>query len=522
MSESYDIAEAVSDVDDERNAIAACMCENADAVARVRAIIRADHLLRPEHRAIFDGICRVADRGDVVNEITVGEDLARQGRLEEVGGLRYLSDMICRLPFSGAAEHYAKNTVERYVRRGLAQIGSRLTYSAFQFTIPVAEMCEQVTEQLAVLSHVGALGSSRNEPLNWDSFWQTDAQAEEWLVEPLLPRGRQVALFAPAKQGKSLLAFNIASALALGWPILDRPTGKPVRVSYFDLEMTEGDVQERLRDMGIGRHHDLSPLAYHLLPSLPPLTTPAGGAELMRLVKQHEAELVVVDTTSRVIDGPENEADTMRAFYLRTGLPLKAYGATLLRLDHAGKDPSKGQRGTSAKNDDVDLVWELMATQGGIRLRATHRRQAWIPDTVDLLRLTDPLRHVRAAQTWPAGTVEMAALLDELHLPIDVGRVKAREALGAAGKTGRNEVVSAALRYRREATTRPGTAPGTHNSGPEGTAAGDRSTIRFGDSPWDMPGQVPGEPRDTCVSLKGDTCSDGAAATQLQTGRHYA
>jgi hypothetical protein len=56
----------------------------------------------------------------------------------------------------------------------------------------------------------------------------------------------------------------------------------------------------------------------------------------------------------------------------------KLKGVTYLRTDHSGKDTSKGQRGSSAKNDDVDLVWRLTRTDTkageGVRLERTHSR----------------------------------------------------------------------------------------------------------------------------------------------------
>src|SRR5690606_31824787 len=42
-------------------------------------------------------------------------------------------------------------------------------------------------------------------PIDWDTFWKREAPDEDWLCEPLLARGRQTALFAAAKVGKSLL-----------------------------------------------------------------------------------------------------------------------------------------------------------------------------------------------------------------------------------------------------------------------------------------------------------------------------
>ena len=342
--------------------------------------------------------------------------------------------------------------------------------------------------------------------VDWASFWAAGPKAEEWLIEPILPRGRQVAIYSPAKQGKSLLSLDVAARAATGKRVLDRPAGEPLNVVYFDLEMTEGDLYERLEDMGYGMESDLSHLHYYLLPSLPPLDTAEGGQAVLAIVRHHDADLVVIDTTSRVLEGPENDADTLRAFYLNTGLPLKADGRTLWRNDHAGKDLGKGQRGTSAKNDDVDLVWELTAQDDGIRLRATHRRQSWVPEVVPLLRLSDPLRHERAAHTWPAGTVELAQILDDLAVPRAYGARRVRTVLREDGNKVRNELIAAAIRYRKnEAETCPQVV-GTPSASGTGTPDGDTLQRRFGDTYADTWGHPAGDTGDQGVPLTGDTC----------------
>jgi hypothetical protein len=290
--------------------------------------------------------------------------------------------------------------------------------------------------------------------IDWATFWTQDRDDAEWLAEPFIARGRAHALAAPAKSGKSLLTLEVVAALATGRPVLAQQPGDPVDVVYVDLEMTEDDLRERLEDLGYGPGDDLSHLHYCLLPpGLPPLDTDAGGRVVEQMAGDHHAALLVVDTIGRAICGPENDADTFLAFHRHTGTRLKRRGVAAVRLDHYGKDGDRGQRGSSAKNDDVDVVWQLMPADGdAVRLRATHKRMAWVPDVVPLRRVGDPLRHRVAEDAWPPGTVDTATLLDDLNVPLDIGRPKARQLLAAAGHGVRNEALGAALRWRR---TRP-------------------------------------------------------------------
>lgn len=314
---------------------------------------------------------------------------------------------------------------------------------------------DRVGAILAALPEVAPVGDEspveRHAPalIDWCELWAADP-APEWQVEPLLALGRSHALYAAAKAGKSLLILDVAAAVATGRAVLDRPAGPPLTVLYLDMEMTRDDLRERLADLGYGADDDLSRLVYYQLPDLDAADTPEGGAAIVELARHHAADLVIIDTLARVLSGDENSADTFHAHYRHCGARLKAEGRTVVRLDHAGKDLARGQRGSSAKTGDVDVVWQLTARDAEhLDLRATHRRMAWVPELITLHRESDPLRHCRVADSWPAGTAAVADQLDRLGVPVDVTRRTAGQALRQAGNSAGNEALTAALRYRR-------------------------------------------------------------------------
>lgn len=288
------------------------------------------------------------------------------------------------------------------------------------------------------------------QPIDWPAFWSREHIGEDWLVEPVLPRGRQVALWASHKTGKSLITLEMAAGLATGRAVLAQPEGPPVDVVYLDMEMTEDDLHERLSDMGYGPEVDLSRLHYYLLPWLPPLDTDAGGRELVAIAQHHGAAAVVIDTMSRVISGEENSADTIRAFYRHTGLPLKSLGVSVLRLDHGGKDPAKGQRGTSSKGDDVDVVWKLSPLDSGLQLKKDVARMTWVPDAVTLTREEAPLRHVvTSGLGYLAGTKDVADELEEMGVDPSLSLRAIVKAYRDAGRTAGNDVLRSAAKFHK-------------------------------------------------------------------------
>jgi hypothetical protein len=288
--------------------------------------------------------------------------------------------------------------------------------------------------------------------------------------------------------------------------------------------MTEDDLIERLTELGYGPQDNLEKLHYALLPSLPPLDTIEGANALLHLVDQTKAELVVVDTFGRAVEGDEDRADTVRAFYRHTGLSLKARGVAVLRTDHSGKSVEKGMRGSSAKADDVDIVWQLSRTNtnkgDGVRLNRTHSRISWVPPDIRISRIETDHGHdyiIDAQdQQWADGTRQDADLLDTLELPHNAGFNATKNAVREAGHKMRDSRIRTAL-----------TAGITDNSQAHkrvGRAANDRDALdgtRQRDAQgekWDAPDALT-KPHVTAPQNRDaqDTERDAVAASQ--TGR---
>jgi len=294
--------------------------------------------------------------------------------------------------------------------------------------------------------------------VDWKTFWSLEHATEEWLAKPLIAKGRQTALYASAKTGKSWLTLNVVAALASGKPILGQPAQPPVHCLYLDYEMIEADLYERLEQFGYTEDDDLSHLHYALIPNLPSLNTTEGASAIIKLVELTKAEVVVIDTTGRAIDGEENSADSYREFARTTGLALKRANVACVRTDHAGKDGGKkqGQRGSSAKNDDVDIVYRLDKSDDGLTLKRTHTRISWVPETVSLIVedfddvITIRLRS-KEQRGWTTKEINIANRLDELGFPINIGVNEVQRQLKDQGiSLGHKSAIGRAIQCRKQ------------------------------------------------------------------------
>src|SRR3972149_4756976 len=88
-------------------AVIASLLVDAEAIYKVAPKLKAEDFFREKNAWVYEACRALWDRNESLNQITVAHELARRGRLEEVGGASYLSRLVSDLPTSAGVEHYA-------------------------------------------------------------------------------------------------------------------------------------------------------------------------------------------------------------------------------------------------------------------------------------------------------------------------------------------------------------------------------------------------------------------------------
>lgn len=300
--------------------------------------------------------------------------------------------------------------------------------SADPFSGPVPA---EISDDFDALAGIAALYT----PVDWKQAFSNQPEDINWLIPGFLECGTVNALFAKPGTGKSLIALELAV----------RIIREGRSVVYIDDENRVSDLVERLQAFGCAPG-ELGQLHMYSFAGLPALDTTQGGIHLLALAVTRRTDLVILDTTTRMVQGKENDSDTFLQLYRCSLVPLKARGMTVLRLDHPGKDAERGQRGSSAKDGDVDTIWKLTAiTEGSeYQLERTKSRSGHGENAFVLTRKLVPLRHdwtPGASDHVPAELADLIALMDEAGLPTNCGRPtvlsKFKELGKTAGDTGR-------------------------------------------------------------------------------------
>lgn len=255
-------------------------------------------------------------------------------------------------------------------------------------------------------------------PINFYDLWDQVDQTE-WIAEPLIAARRGTVIYSAAKAGKSLLTLEVCANVATGRPNLGYPAQPPRHVLYVDFENDPlGDIRPRLQAMGFAPADLDEHLHILSFPNIAAFDTDRGSRELLAAAIHYKSDLVVIDTTSRAIEGEENSNDTWLAWYRHTGLKLKQRGIAYVRLDHTGKDASKGQRGGSAKSADVDSIWFLkQVTDTRVELTCDASRFPIAEKHLALRRETSPLRHVATIDTYKDKITELYEQMEAKGVP---------------------------------------------------------------------------------------------------------
>ena len=420
---------------------------NLAAAALVSGELEAADMPNGRQRRVLQAVQDMQALGEPIDCLTVANEVGATG--EDRDWIFTLPELC---PSAMSVRSYIRDLKRLRVQGATHRAGMQLTEISLGSDFTPDNVRPAIAELEALLDYAGA-PTNGSGFLDWLTFWDREHDEAEWVYADVLARGRGHALYATHKLGKSLLMLFVAAGLATG--------AEPYVCVYLDYEMTEADVRDRLEDMGYGAGTDLSRLRYALLPTLPPLDTPQGSRGLCALLDGVQKEwpdhhlVLVIDTISRAVCGEENSADTWRDFYLHSGIELKRRGITWARLDHSGKDPERGQRGSSGKGDDVDVVWNLVGTQNGVMLQRKFARMSWVPARLAFGITEDPLRFTRLAGDWPEGTGETANLMDRLDMPLDVNSRDAQRRLREVGEPRRRQVVLAAMRWRNERSGTP-------------------------------------------------------------------
>ena len=129
---------------------------DGEALHRVLPLIKAEDFHRARNQFCFDACVAVSQRGDAVDQITVARELQQRDRLEEVGGLPYLGQLITDTPTSVNVEYYAGIVADTAAKRRIIDAGNRIAQIGYADSGDAEDTMRQAVDVLFGVQPAGA------------------------------------------------------------------------------------------------------------------------------------------------------------------------------------------------------------------------------------------------------------------------------------------------------------------------------------------------------------------------------
>jgi replicative DNA helicase len=107
------------------------MLIDGDAVAKALEFVDDTMFYREANRRVFRAMARLFQRGQVIDPVTLGEDLTKMDELEGVGGMSYIAELLDAVPTAANIEYHARIVRERALLRRLIEASSQIIRESY-------------------------------------------------------------------------------------------------------------------------------------------------------------------------------------------------------------------------------------------------------------------------------------------------------------------------------------------------------------------------------------------------------
>ncbi|MBI2936169.1 MAG: replicative DNA helicase [Chloroflexi bacterium] len=236
-------------------AVLGSLLVDGESIVKVAHFLRPEDFYREKNRWCYEGCLALFQRGEAVDQATIGHELARQNRLEEVGGYAHLSRLVAAVPTSVHVEHYARIVSRTAIMRRLIQAASEIAAIGYEGAADVETALNRAEDTLFRLRAGRFTRDFAHLREVLDQFLEESASAAfagplERGTAPVLTnlgpldqllgglqRSDLAILAARPSLGKSALALNIAHNAAATYG---------ATVAFFSLEMSREQLALRL------------------------------------------------------------------------------------------------------------------------------------------------------------------------------------------------------------------------------------------------------------------------------------
>ena len=331
-------------------AVLGAMLLDQDAALKAAEFLDDTMFYREGHRLLFRAMIALTERGDVIDPVTLRDELARRGDLDRAGGMEYVAALIDVVPTAANVDYHAKIVRDKAVLRRLVEAATGIIQDVYEGRGTAGEVLDNAEHRVFQVAQFRRSEEfSRIKELIWPTMerieqLQSGAGSVTGVPSGFLDLDRLTAGFQRAdlvivaarpSMGKTALALNIVQHAAIE---------HNVGVAIFSLEMSkdalvqrllcsEGLVDAQRLRRGQLRDDDYPKLARAagLLGTAPiwiddsaALTPLAMRSKARRLKAEHDIAMVIVDYL-QLMQGPgDSENRQQEISYISRSLKARA------------------------------------------------------------------------------------------------------------------------------------------------------------------------------------------------------
>src|SRR5260221_3612845 len=314
---------------DAEQAVLGAMVLDQDAALKAAEILDDTMFYKESHRQLFRSMIALTERADVIDPVTLRDELSRRGDLDRAGGMEYIAALIDVVPTAANVEYHAKIVRDKAVLRRLVEAATGIIQDVYEGHGSAGEVLDNAEHRVfQVAQFRRAEEFIRIKELIWPTMERIeqlqsgagsvtgvpDGFADIDRLTAGFQRADLVIVAARPSMGKTALALNIVQHAAIE---------HNVGVAIFSLEMSkdalvqrllcsEGLVDAQRLRRGQLRDDDYPKLARAagLLGTAPiwiddsaALTPLAMRSKARRLKAEHDIAMVIVDYL-QLMQGP--------------------------------------------------------------------------------------------------------------------------------------------------------------------------------------------------------------------------
>ena len=215
-------------------------------------LVDAGDFFRHAHQRVFDKMVHLSERGQVIDLVTLKDELGRSGDLDEVGGAAYIASLADGVPRSTNVENYARIVKEKATLRSLIHSAGKILSTAYEAEQDADTVLDQAEQEIFSIAedriHTGFVQIS---DLVQGSFTTIEQLQEHKGLVTGVPTGfvdldNLTSGFQPAdliivagrpSMGKTSFVLNVAQHIGTK---TDRTVG------FFSLEMSKEQLFMRM------------------------------------------------------------------------------------------------------------------------------------------------------------------------------------------------------------------------------------------------------------------------------------